>query len=80
MDVCYVRISMACHSVVLLFKYIENYCFLSPVNCITEGIVWLHHGKDYLIQNSQAVKKECGPPKGYGEKDVKSKVATKKWL
>ena len=21
-----------------------------------------------LIQNSQAVKKECGPPKGYGEK------------
>ena len=23
---------------------------------------------DYLIQNSQAVKKECGPKKGYGEK------------
>ena len=22
----------------------------------------------YLIQNSQAVKKECGPKKGYGEK------------
>ena len=22
----------------------------------------------YLIQNSQAVKKECGPEKGYGEK------------
>ena len=22
----------------------------------------------YLIQNSQAVKKECGPQKGYGEK------------
>ena len=36
--------------------------------------------KDYLIQNSQAVKKECGPEKGYGEKDVKSKVAAKKWL
>ena len=23
---------------------------------------------DDLIQNSQAVKKECGPEKGYGEK------------
>ena len=23
---------------------------------------------EYLIQNSQAVKKECGPEKGYGEK------------
>ena len=34
-----------------------------------------------LIQNSQAVKKkECGPQKGYGERDVKSKVAAKKWL
>ena len=34
-----------------------------------------------LIQNSQAVKKVCGPQKGYGEKkDVKSKVAAKKWL
>ena len=22
----------------------------------------------YLIQNSQAVKKQCGPQKGYGEK------------
>ena len=27
-----------------------------------------------------AVKKVCGPQKGYGEKDVKSKVAAKKWL
>ena len=34
----------------------------------------------YLIQNSQAVKKQCGLQKGYGEKDVKSKVAAKKWL
>ena len=24
--------------------------------------------KPYLIQNSQAVKKECDPEKGYGEK------------
>ena len=34
----------------------------------------------YLNQSSQAVKKECGPQKGQGEKDVKSKVAAKKWL
>ena len=31
------------------------------------------HVNRYLIQNSQAVKKQCGPQKGYGEKDVKSK-------
>ena len=24
----------------------------------------------YLIQNSQAIKKECGPQKGYGEKNT----------
>ena len=34
----------------------------------------------YLIQNSKAVKKECSPQKGQGEKGVKSKVAAKKWL
>ena len=28
--------------------------------------IWL--GKACLIQNSQAVKKECDPEKGYGEK------------
>ena len=28
----------------------------------------LHLVDIYLIQNSQAVKKECGPEKGYGEK------------
>jgi len=32
-----------------------------------------------LTQNSLAVK-ECEPPEGYSEKDVKSKVAAKKWL
>ena len=36
--------------------------------------------KCYLIQNSQAVKKECSPQKGYSEKAVKSKVVAKKWL
>ena len=29
---------------------------------------YLSAGKVYLIQNSQAVKKVCGPQKGYGEK------------
>ena len=33
----------------------------------TDGFSALHN-IDYLIQNSQAVKKVCGPQKGYGEK------------
>ena len=33
--------------------------------CIAWGKEWQYK---YLIQNSQAVKKECGPEKGYGEK------------
>ena len=33
-----------------------------------------------LIQSSLAVKKECGPQKAMVKKDVKSKVAAKKWL
>ena len=31
-------------------------------------IVYKLHEISYLIQNSQAVKKVCGPQKGYGEK------------
>ena len=33
-----------------------------------------------LIKNSQGVKKGCGLQKIQGKKDVKSKVAAKKWL
>jgi len=36
--------------------------------------------RDYLIQNSPAVKKVRGPEEGYHEKYVKSKVEAKKWL
>jgi len=36
--------------------------------------------EDNLIQNSPAVKKVCGPQKAIVKKDVKSKVAAKKWL
>ena len=36
--------------------------------------------KEYLIKNSQAVKKGAGPKKAMVKKDVKSKVAAKKWL
>ena len=36
--------------------------------------------KLHLIQNSPAVKKVCGPKKAIVKKDVKSKVAAKKWL
>ena len=43
------------------------------------------HGKiysryEYLIKNSQAVKKGVAPKKTMVKKDVKSKVAAKKWL
>ena len=34
----------------------------------------------YLIQNSQAVKKSAALRKAMVKKDVKSKVAAKKWL
>ena len=37
-----------------------SFAFKSPLS-VHEEIV-------YLIQNSQAVKNECGPEKGYGEK------------
>ena len=45
---CYACMYMASCSVVLLFQvqYIQNCCFPSLVYCITEGIMWLHHGKD----------------------------------
>jgi len=36
--------------------------------------------KVYLIQNSPAVKQVCGPKNSIVKKDVKSKVAAKKWL
>jgi len=34
----------------------------------------------YIIQNSPAVKKVCGPQEGHCENDLKYKVAAKKWL
>jgi len=41
---------------------------------------YLRSYKYYLIQNSPAVKKGCGPKKAIVKKDVKSKMAAKKWL
>ena len=38
------------------------------------------HVYKYLIKNSQAVKKGAAPIKAMVKKDVKSKVAAKKWL
>ena len=37
------------------------------IHCIY-NVVQLKAHNNYLIQNSQAIKKECGPQKGYGEK------------
>ena len=44
------------------------------------NVVQSHKEFFYLIQNSQAVKKECGLQKAMVKKDVKSKVVAKKWL
>ena len=42
---------------------------------------YLVKGSDHLIKNSQAVKNRVRPPKkARMKKDVKSKVAAKKWL
>ena len=35
---------------------------------ITANTCVIHRDNIHLIQNSQAVKKVCGPQKGYGEK------------
>ena len=43
-----------------------NTHFLTPSDLFIANHEYLV--TDYLIQNSQAVKKECGPEKGYGEK------------
>ena len=52
-----------------LFKESIDYSFhtLSKICC---DLITLKFDrvKEYLIQNSQAVKNECGPQKGYGEK------------
>ena len=44
------------------------------------SIYTLDHAVYYLIKNSQAVKKSAAPKKAMVKKDVKSKVAAKKWL
>ena len=40
-------------------KFVYLFAIISYYNCFVNN---------YLIQNSQAVKKVCGPQKGYGEK------------
>ena len=42
-----------------------------------DNVNWYNN---YLIKNSQAVKKGAAPKKAMVKKDVKSKVAAKKWL
>ena len=43
--------------------------------------LWLAIQKEVISKPKQpSCKKECGPQKGQDEKDVKSKVAAKKWL
>ena len=59
----------------------DHFCFYLPgalidalkhgtkVKVLLDETTWLlFEVNKYLIQTSQAVKKECGPEKGYGEK------------
>ena len=48
--------------------------------CMHEKAVFFLPVNIYLIQNSQAVKKCAALRKAMVKKDVKSKVAAKKWL
>ena len=68
------------------FSEISKINFTTPEHkckqAVTEGC---HYTKIrglifYLIKNSQAVKKGAAPKKAMVKKDVKSKVAAKKWL
>ena len=43
----------------------QKYTYLQLYN---QHCICIKYSKLYLIQNSQAVKKGCGPEKGYGEK------------
>jgi len=49
------------------------------MNCLANGLFWLDDSNLYLIQDSPAIKK-CVASKAIVKKDVKSKVAAKKWL
>ena len=52
------------------------FLLLTSVSKYTESVQYTI----YLIKNSQAVKKGAAPKKAMVKKDVKSKVAAKKWL
>ena len=45
-----------------------NDCSIRVVQYCIKFFLQILHMKINLIQNSQAVKKECGPERGYGEK------------
>jgi len=58
------------------------HCFIDVYNAeVYTQYTPTYSSCDYLIQHSPAVKKVCGPQRySHYEKDVKSKVAAKKWL
>ena len=69
-------ISLAC--LYLIFLKVRE---VSPQSYfVTTGCRQLLYAILYLIQNNQAVKKSVALKKAMVKKDVKSKVAAKKWL
>jgi len=61
--------------------YVHNTKILVSFNYSKHDMVILTKvAKNYLIQNSPAVKKMCGHKRIIAKKDMKSKVVAKKWL
>ena len=68
---------MECFSTAYLF-YMGLQILVDSWTCLfySKGVF----GGIYLNQNNQAVKKSVAPKKARMKKDVKSKMAAKKWL
>ena len=60
-----------------VFAKMVTYSYLLLYYCPSSKVSSLNYN---LIKNSQAVKKGVAPKKAMVKKDVKSKVAAKKWL
>ena len=55
-------------------------CTSALPTAMVRGSMGIYPARINLIKNNQAVKKGAAPKKAMVKKDVKSKVAAKKWL
>ena len=64
----HINLKSLCYYLCILSPYVQDVPFNLCISSYRLQIRTLSHCISYLIQNSQAVKKVCGPQKGYGEK------------